>query len=46
MEVLKKLNIKTMFLGPNSYSTAVVELVFAQLKTVDLNPHRLPLGKK
>ena len=46
MDVLKKLKIPTMFLGPNSYNTAVCELLFAALKTADLNPERLSLGKK
>lgn len=46
MKVFKKLRLPICFLGPNSYNTAVCELVFAALKTVDLNPTRLPLGKK
>jgi hypothetical protein len=46
LKVFKYLRLPIMFLGPNSYATAVCEMVFAALKTVDLNPQRLPLGKK
>ena len=46
MKVFKKLRMPVCFFGPNSYNTAVAELIFANLKTVDLNPERLPLGKK
>ena len=46
MKVFKDLRVPVCFLGPNSYDAAVCELVFAALKTVNLNPSRLPLGKK
>ena len=46
LKVFKNLKLPIMFLGPNSYSTAPCELVFAQLKATDLNPEHLPLGKK
>ena len=35
-----------MYTGPYSYSAAPVEMVFAALKLGDLNPLRLPTGKK
>ena len=35
-----------IFTGPYSYSAAPAELVFAALKLGDLNPNRLPTGKK
>ena len=35
-----------MYSGPYSYSAAPVELVFAALKLGDLNPLKLPTGKK
>ena len=46
MKVFEKLRVPVCFLGPNSYDAAVCELVFAALKTVNLNPAHLPLGKK
>ena len=41
MKVFKKLRLPIMFFGPNSYDTAVCELLFASLKVVDLNKDRL-----
>ena len=46
LKIFKQLRLPIMFLGPNSYNTAVCEMVFAALKTVDLNSDRLKLGKK
>ena len=43
---LARLGVKIMYSGPYCYSTAPVELVFAALKLGDLNPDRLPTGKK
>ena len=43
---LARLELPVMFSGPYSYSTAPVELVFSALKLGDLNPNRLPTGKK
>ena len=35
-----------MYTAPYSYSAAAVEMVFAALKLGDLNPLKLPTGKK
>ena len=43
---LARLGLRVIFSGPYSYSVAPVELVFAALKFGDLNPDRLPTGKK
>ena len=43
---LAKLDIPIIYSGPYSYSAAAVESVFASLKLGDLNPDRLPTGKK
>lgn len=40
------MQLKTMYSGPYSYSAAPAELVFAALKLGELNPERLPTGKK
>ena len=46
LKAMKELKIPIMFLGPNSYNTAVCELLFAAIKSTDLNQERLALGKK
>ena len=43
---LQSLNLPILFLGPHSYDAAVCELFFSEFKSVDINPARLPLGKK
>ena len=43
---LANMGLPIMFSAPYSYSTAPIELVFAALKLGDLNPNRLPTGKK
>ena len=43
---LAKLGVPVIYSGPYSYSAAAVESVFAALKLGDLNPDRLPTGKK
>lgn len=43
---LVKMQIPIIYSGPYSYSTAPIELMFAALKLGDLNPNRLPTGKK
>ena len=40
------MRLNTIFSGPYSYSTAPAELVFSALKLGDLNPERLPTGKR
>ena len=46
MERLDKMKLPIIYSGPYSYSSAPVELLFAALKLGDINPQRLPTGKK
>ena len=43
---LAKMGLPIIFSGPYSYAAAPVELLFAAMKLGDLNPERLPTGKK
>ena len=43
---LSRMNLPIIYSAPYSYSTAPVESAFAALKLGDLNPDRLPTGKK
>ena len=43
---LARMNLPVIYTGPYSYSAAPVEMVFAALKLGDLNPLKLPTGKK
>ena len=43
---LEKMALPIIYSGPYSYSAAPVESVFASLKFGELNPERLPTGKK
>ena len=43
---LAKMKLPIIYSGTYSYSTAPAESVFAALKFGDLNPERLPTGKK
>ena len=45
-ERLARLQLPLIYSGPYSYSSAPIELMFAALKIGDLNPERLPTGKK
>ena len=45
-ERLAKMKLPVIFSGPYSYAAAPAERVFAALKIGDLNPNRLPTGKK
>ena len=45
-ERLVKMRLPVIFSGPYSYAAAPAERVFAALKFGDLNPNRLPTGKK
>ena len=45
-ERLAKLNLDIMYTGPYCYSAAPIEMMFSALKLGDLNPGRLPAGKK
>ena len=40
------MKLPIIYSGPYSYSTAPVEQAFAALKLGELNPDRLPTGKK
>jgi len=44
--VIKKLGLKVVYSGPYSYSAAAIELLFGSLKVDELNPERLPTGKR
>ena len=46
LEHMKRLNIPVMFFGPASYNVAAAELMFADLKSTQLNPEGLQTGKK
>ena len=41
-----ELRLPYMVLGPHSYDAAPCELVFAHFKRADVNPRRVPTGKK
>ena len=43
---LAKMRLPIIYSGPYSYTTAPCESVFAAIKFGDLNPERLPTGKK
>ena len=43
---MAKMELPIIYSGPYSYSTAPIESVFAALKLGDLNPDRLPTGKR
>ena len=43
---LARLGLPIIYSGPYSYSSAPIESMFAALKLGDLNPDRLPTGKK
>jgi len=46
MRLYESLRIPVIFSGPHSYDAAPCELFFSYFKSVNLNPERLPLGKK
>ncbi len=45
-EYIHKMRLPVIWSAPYSYSTAPIELLFAGLKFGELNPERLPTGKK
>ena len=45
LRILESLNVPTMFLGPYSFSAAPCELLFAQFKSKDINPRKVPTTK-
>ena len=45
-EYLHKMQLQVIWSAPYSYSTAPIELLFGGLKLGELNPDKLPTGKK
>ena len=43
---LARLSLPVIYSGPYCYTSAPIELMFTALKLGDLNPYRLPTGKK
>ena len=43
---LSRLKIPVIYTGPYSYQSCPAELLFAQIKSINLNPQGLPCGKK
>ena len=46
LKVLEDLSIPVLFTGPHSYDGAACELFFAAFKREDINPRRIPTGKR
>jgi hypothetical protein len=46
MEFYQVHDLPIMFTGPHSYSASPVELYFAAFKKEDINPSKLPTGKR
>jgi hypothetical protein len=46
MKLLERLRIPVMFLGPHSYNIAPCEIFFAKFKSVNINPGRMPMGRR
>ena len=46
MRAMKKFGLRVIYSGPYSFTAAPVETFFAHLKTGDLNPLKLQLGKR
>ena len=44
-EMLKRLNVPIMMLGPYSYDAAPAELFFSAFKSDDVNPNKIPMSK-
>ena len=45
INIYRSLNVPFMISSPHSYNISPVEMLFAAIKTKDLNPERLPTGK-
>jgi len=45
-EYFKKMDIKVIYSGPYSYTSAPIELMFGALKRGELNPDKHPTGKR
>jgi len=46
LKVFEALGIQVLFTGPHSYDAAPCELFFAAFKRADINPRRIPTGKR
>ena len=46
LELMEGLKIPMLFTGPHSYDAALIELLFATFKSKDVNPSRVPQGKR
>ena len=46
MRFYEEHELPIIFTGPHSYSAAPVELYFAHFKQDDINPRKLPTGKR
>ena len=46
MEYYEEQQLPLLFTGPHSYAASPIELFFAHFKRSDINPRKLPLGKK
>ena len=45
-EYFRKMGINVIYTGPYSFDAAPIEHLFAALKNGDINPDRLPTGKR
>ena len=45
-EYFRKMELKVIFTGPYSFTSAPIELLFSSLKRGELNPDREPTGKR
>ena len=46
LRIFEALEIPVMFTGPHSYAAAPCELWFAAFKAADVNPRKVPTGKR
>jgi len=46
LELMEGLRLPVLFTGPHSYDAVPAELLFAAFKSDDVNPSKLPQGKR
>ena len=46
MAIMKDLQVPIMYLGPHSYNVAPVEMLFAAIKSTNMNEEMVPTGKR
>ena len=46
MKLLEALEIPVLFTGPHSYAAVPCELFFGAFKKADINPRKVPTGKR